>query len=223
MGIPVLKMRRSRDRLIFNMGDLVTGNKTSLYWDGPQGDIPRLEETYPISLYFLYLISAMTSDKTFLLDQVIYCISCHLCDRDLDYLSDLVLSTLRINGIRCCKKGGINVVNDINHRILNSNIYHVEAFESVSRFRNECFLLIEPGDAAMRPLTISSLFKAMTYRRCKNSYVKEWWLILIWSIGTNIDDIGVKLGRILVTKRNLKMLSATWWWPSCLDLNILRI
>ena len=35
LGIPMLKIRRSRDRLIFNMGSY-TGKTTSLYWDGPQ-------------------------------------------------------------------------------------------------------------------------------------------------------------------------------------------
>ena len=35
MGIPMLKVKRSRDRrLIFNMG-IPTGQTTSLYWDGP--------------------------------------------------------------------------------------------------------------------------------------------------------------------------------------------
>ena len=37
MGIPVLKIRRSRDCFIFNMGILIyTDTTTSLYWDGPQ-------------------------------------------------------------------------------------------------------------------------------------------------------------------------------------------
>ena len=34
-GIPMLKIRRSRDRIIFNM-ESYTGKTTSLYWDGPQ-------------------------------------------------------------------------------------------------------------------------------------------------------------------------------------------
>ena len=35
MGIPMLKIRWSRDRLIFNMWIPYTGKRTSLYWDGP--------------------------------------------------------------------------------------------------------------------------------------------------------------------------------------------
>ena len=35
MKIPMLKIRRSRDRLIFNMGTPYTGKMTYLYWDGP--------------------------------------------------------------------------------------------------------------------------------------------------------------------------------------------
>ena len=35
-GIPMLKIRRSRDRVISNMGIHFTGKTTSLYWDGPQ-------------------------------------------------------------------------------------------------------------------------------------------------------------------------------------------
>ena len=36
IGIPMLKIRRSRDRLIFNMREPCTGKTTSLYWDTPQ-------------------------------------------------------------------------------------------------------------------------------------------------------------------------------------------
>ena len=35
MGIPMLKIRRSHDRLIFSHGDPYTGKTTSLYWDSP--------------------------------------------------------------------------------------------------------------------------------------------------------------------------------------------
>ena len=36
IGILMLKIRRSRDRLIFNMGIPILVRQSSLYWDGPQ-------------------------------------------------------------------------------------------------------------------------------------------------------------------------------------------
>ena len=43
MRIPMLKIRRSRDRLIFNIP--YTGKTTSLYWDGPLGPVSILDKT----------------------------------------------------------------------------------------------------------------------------------------------------------------------------------
>ena len=41
IGIPMLKIRRSNDRLIFNMGIPVPGERRSFYWDGDLDSVVR--------------------------------------------------------------------------------------------------------------------------------------------------------------------------------------